>query len=46
MNRFELLGLSLLGFGSALGSASYWLLSNVPLTALGIGVAVLGASIP
>ncbi len=37
-------GLSLVSFGSILSIASYFILENIPLTALGIGLIVLGSA--
>lgn len=45
MDRFSAFGAALASFGVPFSLFSYFLLSNVPMTALGIGITILGLSI-
>lgn len=45
LDRYQLLGLSLIGFGVVLAPYSFLVLLNVALTSLGIGVLILGATL-
>ena len=45
LDRYQLLGLSLIGFGVVLAPYSLIVLLNVALTSLGIGVVILGATL-
>ncbi|MEM3070949.1 MAG: hypothetical protein QW638_08665 [Candidatus Bathyarchaeia archaeon] len=44
MERFNALGATLASFGAFLALASHLIISNIPLTALGIGILILGLS--
>ncbi len=45
MDRFNAFGASLAAFGAILALASHLIISNTPMTALGIGILILGLSI-
>lgn len=43
MERYNCLGISLLAFGATVTPFFYFIMSNVPLTALGVSIMILGA---
>ena len=45
MDKLQGCGAFLMGLGVSLSLISYWLLSSVPLTALGVGSVIVGASL-
>lgn len=45
MNNYEAFGLGLIVFGASVALYSYWILLNVPFTALGLACIILGATL-